>query len=340
MVSDWSEWWDKYYKGNTKKYLDTLLSAKFSANPDKSLDIAKRQIYDALPLDIKWNQPGERSGTAYIGIVLDYFDPPVNRDVTYDKPVSVFQSVEVDPSVNMGLSVIPTASAEPEPVSLPSVYGGQYVPEVEPEFGLCPTHVRIIAVGSGIVAYDGVASCDTIRRYTENPSYNVVYPPFPQPEPVVEQVSIPNVFVETYPTPVTEPEPVVAPVTICIDIYRLSGGNVTASRETVDYPTMANYVNVQHLLVRECNQPVPTTQEVKTWYGYFEPEPEPEPPITEPPITEPPITEPPITEPPITVLPGIPGKFNTNILVGLLAGGALAVPILDDLLKTKKKRRR
>ena len=30
----------------------------------------------------------------------------------------------------MGLSVIPTASAEQEPVSLPSVYGAQYVPDV------------------------------------------------------------------------------------------------------------------------------------------------------------------------------------------------------------------
>jgi len=93
MVSDSSEWWNKYYKGNTRQYLDTLLSAKFSANPDKSLDIAKRQIYDSLPLDIKWNQPAERSGTAYAGIVLDYFTPTE---------------------------------------TLPSVYGAQFVPDSEP----------------------------------------------------------------------------------------------------------------------------------------------------------------------------------------------------------------
>jgi len=247
------------------------------------------------------------------------------------KPETVFQP---DPSVNMGLSIIPTAYAEPEPVSLPSVYGGQYVPGVEPEFGLCPTHVRIIAIGSGIVAYDGIASCDTIRRYTEDPGYSVVYPPFPQP--VIEQVSIPNVFVETYPTPVTEPvqvpvpEPVTVPVPEPVTVPVPEPVTVPVPEpEPISLPSVYG------------GQYVPGVEPVEIPEPVTVPVPEPVTvPVPEPvtvPVPEPvtvPVPEPVITE------PFKPGKFNTNILVGLLAGGVLAVPILDDLLKTKKKRRR
>jgi len=331
-------------------------------------------------------------------------DKPI---VVTKKPETVFQPAPSDPSVNMGLSIIPTASAEPEPVSLPSIYGGQYVPGVAPEFGECPAHVMIrytkLRSGGREVVYDGVASCDMIRRYMADPDYDVFYPSFVDQEPILESA---------------EPEPVLDPSTLpeeepyvysaCIDVYRLSNGSVTTTTETVDYQTMANYVNVQHLLVRECGQSIPSTQEVKGWYGYFEPEPvtvsEPEPvTVLEPePVT---VTEPVVEPEPYVysacidvyrlsngnvtatretvdyetmadytnvqhllvrecgkAIPstqevkewygyfeeeeeeekpvGIPGKFNTNILVGLLAGGVLAVPILDDLLKTKKKRRR
>jgi len=164
------------------------------------------------------------------------------------------------------------------------------------------------------------------------------------------KASFPNVFVETYPTPITEPEPEL--ITSC---YMVHGQKLELSQDAVDY-----YKSIG-VSVTPC---------------YVEPsitEPEPEPPITKPPITEPetvPIQEPPIMPtqnpgesceeyrgrlqslgwyvewqsdcPPHTPIttPGIPGKFNTNILVGLLAGGVLAVPILDDLLKTKKKRRK
>ena len=54
----------------------------------------------------------------------------------------------------------------------------------------------------------------------------------------------------------------------CVDVYRLSNGNVTATRETVDFDTMSNYVNVQHLLVRDCGGSVPSDQEVRDHYGY------------------------------------------------------------------------
>jgi len=188
-----------------------------------------------------------------------------------------------------------------------------------------------------------------------------IYTPEPEPVPVPVPVSEP----EPVPVPVPVPEPVSTEtkcymvhgqeveltqqavdyytnlgVTVtqceeeepyvfsqCVDVYRLSNGNVITTRETVDYKTMDDYINVKHLLIRDCGSSIPSSEEVKQWYGYFEPEPEPVPvPVSEP-------------------EPGIKGKFlkdrfDTNILVGLIAGGALAVPILDDLLKTKKKRRR
>jgi len=60
----------------------------------------------------------------------------------------------------------------------------------------------------------------------------------------------------------------------CIDVYRLSNGRVMATRETVGYETEADYLNVQHLLVRGCGSAVPSDQEVRDYYGYTEPEPE------------------------------------------------------------------
>ena len=105
---------------------------------------------------------------------------------------------------------------------------------------------------------------------------------------------------------------------MCVDIYRMSNGNVVSTRETVTVPQLQGYLS-QGLYVFECGKPIPSSEEVKQHYGYVEP--------TVPTTT---------TE--TTVTP-TPGKFNTNILVGLIAGGALAVPILDDLLRTKKKKR-
>ena len=107
--------------------------------------------------------------------------------------------------------------------------------------------------------------------------------------------------------------------TMCVDIYRMSNGNVVSTRETVTVPQLQGYLS-QGLYVFECGKPIPSSEEVKQHYGYVEP-------------TIPTTTTTTTTTP-------TPGKFNTNILVGLIAGGALAVPILDDLLKTKKKRRR
>lgn len=74
MASDSELWWDKYYQGNTKQYLDSLLNQN---NPQgtKSLEINQRQVYDRLPIRLKWNEEEERSGNSYGGIVLDHFRP-------------------------------------------------------------------------------------------------------------------------------------------------------------------------------------------------------------------------------------------------------------------------
>lgn len=76
MVSDSELWWDKYYQGNTKQYLDLLLNQN---NPQgtKLLATNQRQVYDRLPIELRWNEEEERSGTAYSGIVLDYLVPAV-----------------------------------------------------------------------------------------------------------------------------------------------------------------------------------------------------------------------------------------------------------------------
>ena len=76
MASDSDLWWQKYYQGNTKKHLDHLLEQKSIQNPDKPVEISKRQIYDSFPHELKWNEPLEKTGDAYKGAVLSYFAPP------------------------------------------------------------------------------------------------------------------------------------------------------------------------------------------------------------------------------------------------------------------------
>ena len=92
MASDSELWWNKYYTGNTKKFLDALLEQN---NPQgtKSLEINQRQIYERFPTRIKWNEEQERSGTAYTGAVLDYFTPPSIHGGQY-VPDSVPATVE------------------------------------------------------------------------------------------------------------------------------------------------------------------------------------------------------------------------------------------------------
>ena len=60
MASDSDLWWQKYYQGHTKKHLDYLLEQKSIQNPDKPVEISKRQIYDSFPHELKWNEPLEK----------------------------------------------------------------------------------------------------------------------------------------------------------------------------------------------------------------------------------------------------------------------------------------
>jgi hypothetical protein len=105
----------------------------------------------------------------------------------------------------------------------------------------------------------------------------VVEPPI-EPEPEVTTVDIEP--------PIEPEEPYV--FSKCVDVYRVMNADerdesfglsprVYAVRETVDYQTMADYVNVQHLLVRDCGSDVPSDQEVLDYYGVSQPTPTPTP---------------------------------------------------------------
>ena len=299
MVADFELWYRKFYEiPKVKKYLDFLVETKIAeASGIKTRATAERQIYDSLPdiPGLKWG------GTAppYVdeSVVLNYFQEHYSQT---EQP-STFQAVSLagvvtsqvsDPSVNMGLSIIPTASAEPEPISLPSVYGAQYVPDVvlqrpgELYSSLGQTvelsksveykRVKVIDIATGIVVFDGSLTVENIKLHQDDPRYSVE---FVEPEPDV-------------------PEPV---------------------EETVEYWVKKPSGKVERLKVLPSH--IPQYESIGWVFELYTGQPNP--------------FEPDVPEP-----VGIPGKFNTNILVGLLAGGVLAVPILDDLLKTKKKRRR
>ena len=124
---------------------------------------------------------------------------------------------------------LPEAAAEQE-ITLPSIYGGQYVPGVEP-----------VPFTPMVVEY-ATSERDPIPITTDQ-----VEPPIEPEEPYV--------------------------FTQCLDVYRLSNGSVMATRETVGYETLADYVNVQKLLVRDCGRDVPSDQEVLDYYGYTTPTP-------------------------------------------------------------------
>ena len=219
----------------------------------------------------------------------------------------------------------------------------------------CPRNCSIVHIPTGIVAVDNrMCSCSTIDRYQQDPNYRVEFttqlPEVPVEEPVVspltwyyvkkpsgicERLNVSQNFVDKMtqqgwifsltdicPTtedilpPEEEEESYV--YTQCIDVYRLSNGSVMATRETVDYQTMADYVNVQHLLVRDCGRDVPSDQEVRDYYGYT----------------------PPTTTCPCGISDGeckeCPPTTTANFgIAGILFAGVLALPILAGLGKWK-----
>ena len=310
-----------------------------------------------------------------------------DRTTRYGETVTT--KTVVDPSINSGMDY----NNNPEPVtviSLPSIYGGQFVPGSIPTTTTttttptptptCPANVQIINIDSGIIAREGMTGCRTIEIYTQDPNYRVVYldevpeEVFEKPEedfpedlpkddilyPLSANVKITFTediggFTSSIPiddigelqvrdnasgdwrytllgqssnAPLTTLNGLInqindllsqyipPPVKNCVDVYRLSNGDVVSVRESITNSQLQGYLN-DGLLVRGCEEEIPTSEYVRQYYGYEEPD----------------------DNGTTTVIP-TPGKFNTNILVGLIAGGALAVPILDDLLKTKKKGRR
>ena len=271
------------------------------------------------------------------------YEDPLPTVTPSKKPETVFQP---DPSVDMGLSIIPTASAEPEPISLPSVYGAQYVPDVvlqrpgELYTSLGQTvelsksveykRVKIIDIATGIVVFDGSLTVENIKLHQDDPRYRVEF---------VETGSV----TEPEPEPVTDLPFDILSVNVKISFTDPNIGGFSSSIPVND----AHQLNLLSskapewkytLIGGSPNPPLTSLNDLLNVINNLLPditEPdEPEPDEPEPDEPEPDEPEP---EEPVPV--GIPGKFNTGILVGLLAGGALVVPILDDLLKTKKKRR-
>jgi len=167
----------------------------------------------------------------------------------------------------------------------------------------CPARVRIINNETNQASGDGFFNCDTIEQYTEDPRYRVEYYDGVIPTPTTTPTPTPTTVHVPPPEPEPEPEPEEPYVfTQCVDVYRVNHSDpyghmmVWSKRETIDYQTLSDYVNVQNLLVRECGRDVPSDQEVLAYYGISQPTPTP-------PTT-------PTPTPPTTPTPTEPGQVN------------------------------
>ena len=131
------------------------------------------------------------------------YDPSINSGLVYNPFSEIGQVVygTITDFFDSGLQPLPEVSALPEQViTLPSIYGGQYVPGVEPKVTTnhvsppeqevkCPANVQIVSNVTNVVAGEGEFNCATIERYTEDPDYRIVYmenglDPTPEPEPI------------------------------------------------------------------------------------------------------------------------------------------------------------
>ena len=141
-----------------------------------------------------------------------------------------------DPSISSGLSY---DSFEESEITLPSIYGGQYVPGskpvsftpmvvesatsviqpipittanvIPPEQKIkCPARVQIVSNITNVVAGEGEFNCATIEKYTEDPDYRIVYMEngfIPTPEP---EITLPSIYGGQYvpgSVPTTEEAP-------------------------------------------------------------------------------------------------------------------------------------
>ena len=163
----------------------------------------------------------------------------------------------------------------------------------------CPARVRIVDNrNNNVVADNFNASCEIIEKYT-NPNYTIMYlddiTTTTTPTPTTTTTPTPTPTTVHVPPPEPEPEPEEPYVfTQCVDVYRVTHSDpyghmmVWSKRETIDYQTLSDYVNVQNLLVRECGRDVPSDQEVLDYYGISQPTPTPPtPPTPTPTPTEP-----------------------------------------------------
>jgi len=145
-----------------------------------------------------------------------------------------------------------------EPITLPSIYGGQYVPGVERETVViptpeqeikCPARVRIINNETNQASGDGFFNCDTIEQYTEDPRYRVEY--------------YDGVTPTTTPTPTPTTDHVTPPEeTRC---YMVHGQKLELTEQAVGY-----YINIG-VTVTPCGaitEEVPTPSQVPTDFEY------------------------------------------------------------------------
>ena len=142
------------------------------------------------------------------------------------------------------------------------------------------------------------------------------------PEPISDP-SIEGAFDEYYepePEVLVEEEPYV--FTQCSDVYTLDNGkSVKTYYPALSVSQLQNFIS-QGLMIRECGTPEPSLEEVRSHYGYtVEVEPE--------------------VEPEEEYIPVKPGQFkmadltNTNVWVGILIAGTLAVPVFSSILSKK-----
>ena len=318
----------------------------------------------------------ELISTEYKASFPNVFVETYPTPITEPEPVTVTEPEPEPislPSI-YGAQYVPGVEPEPVVVSEPVV-----VPEPEPEPEMVEVsesveykRVKVIDTATGIVAFEGSLTLENIKLHQDDPRYTVefVEPEPDEPEPINTK-SAPNMVIQRVKTAeiignrikvriectatnafnpyyysknlfvlihVTNPEtniPLQQPQQNLLK-FREAEKIQTVILEVYPIDNLTK-LNVETFVWNEFSEPM-----AENLKFVVEAEPEPEPDEPEPDEPEPDEPEPDEPEPdepePTTV--GIPGKFNTNILVGLLAGGVLAVPILDDLLKTKRKGRR
>jgi len=159
--------------------------------------------------------------------------------------------------------------------TLPSIYGGQYVPSVDPSFVptpeqkiKCPARVQIVSNVTNVVAGEGEFNCATIEKYEANPDYRIVY--------------LENGFI---PTPEPEPTTVHVPPPEETRCYMVHGQKLELTEQAVGY-----YINIG-VTVTPCEaitDEIPPPSEVPTDFEYesitTDHVPPPDMPVEEPPM--------------------------------------------------------